>query len=345
MNTFENILADQSLNKLIHHKGINILIKSIVVFLLAMIIYQQVVAKDNIHDLWNAFYEQLAWQNIHWVVFALFLMPINWAFETMKWQQLIKNFETISFGKAYQAIFSGITFSIFTPNRVGEYGGRILMVKPENNWKAVIATLVGSFSQLLVLLTMGWLGLIYFIQHYVEMENLLLLGISCIGVALLLLMIFVFYNVDMMIPIAKKIPYIHKFKHFIKHVRVLKNYTSRELTMTLGYSLARYLVYMIQYYLFLQFFGIEITLVAALASIATIFLLQTSIPLPPLAGLFVRGEVALFVWSHFSTNELSILAATFSLWILNLIIPSLIGAVFIINTNVLKSLGYEKNNA
>ena len=344
MNTFANILAKQSLGKFIHHKGLNFLIKSIVVILLAMIIYQQVISKDNIQDLWRAFYHQLNWSNIHWIVFAFLLMPINWALETLKWKELIKNFENISFWRAYKAIFSGITFSIFTPNRVGEYGGRILMVKPENNWKAVIATLVGSFSQLLVLLSMGLLGLIYFVHYYVEMEALMLTGIAFMGLSLIVMMVFFFYNVEMMVPIVKKLPYIQKFKRFVKHVRVLQNYNARELTVTLSYALVRYLVYMGQYYLFLRFFGIEVSLVAALAGIATIFLLQTSIPLPPLAGLLVRGEIALFVWSHFSTHELSILAATFSLWILNLIIPALIGTVFIINTNVLKSLGYEKKD-
>ena len=79
--------------------------------------------------------------------------------------------------------------------------------------------------------------------------------------------------------------------------------------------------------------------------IATIYLLQTSVPLPPLMGLFVRSEVALFVWGMYSANEIAILAATFGLWILNLLIPALIGTVFMLNINVLKSLGYEKSNA
>jgi hypothetical protein len=74
-------------------------------------------------------------------------------------------------------------------------------------------------------------------------------------------------------------------------------------------------------------------------------LLQTAIPLPPIVGLLARGEVALKIWGISSQNDLSILAATFTLWVINLIIPALIGLVFILRLNFLKSLGYQQKSA
>ena len=94
----------------------------------------------------------------------------------------------------------------------------------------------------------------------------------------------------------------------------------------------------------LQFFGIQVSIINGIAGIATIFLFQTSIPLPPVMGLFVRGKIALDIWGLFSDNELGILASTFSLWILNLIVPALIGMVFIIKINVVQSLGIKSNS-
>lgn len=271
-------------------------------------------------------------------------MPLNWLFETLKWRVLIQNFEQHPLWQSYKAILSGVTFSLFTPNRIGEYGGRILLVKPENNWKAVVATLVGSFSQLLALLSMGLLGLIYFVSNFWEVETIILRGIIVLGFALIGLMLFCFFNIDVIIPIARRIPYIYKLKRFVKDIAVLKNYTSKELIASLGYAFARYFTYSFQYYFLLLFFGIKVPFLAAMGGIATIFLVQTSIPLPPLWDLLARGEIALQIWGLFDANEISILAATFSLWVINLIIPSLIGTVFIININVLKSLGYGQNN-
>jgi len=312
--------------------------------LLGYVIYQQVFAKENADKIWENFIQNLTSDNIHWLIITIILIPINWAFETLKWQVLIKDFEKLSFRKSYQAILSGITFSLFTPNRIGEYGGRILLVKPENNWKAVIATLVGSFSQLLVLLSCGILGLLFFIYLFLDIDQWIWLSIFFVGILFTFLMLFCFYNIDLVIPIVKRVPYVHKLKRFVKHVNVLRNYSSSILSSALMYSFLRYLTYTLQYFFMLQFFGIKVSIAKGLAGIATIYLLQTSIPLPPIWDLFARGQIALEIWGFSSDNEIGILASTFTLWVLNLIIPALIGTIFIVRINVLQSLGYEKIN-
>ena len=322
----------------------NIFIKAAVVFLLCYVIHQQIFAKENANEIWQNFLQNLTFDNIHWLIITIILIPINWAFETLKWQILIKNFEKLSFWKSYQAILLGITFSLFTPNRIGEYGGRILLVKPENNWKAVIATLVGSFSQLLVLLSCGIFGLLFFIYLFLGMDQWIWLSIFFVGILFTSLMLFCFYNIDLVIPIVKRVPYAHKLKRFVKHVNVSKNYSSSILSSALMYSFLRYSTYTLQYFFMLQFFGINVSITKGLAGIATIFLLQTSIPLPPIWDLFARGQIALEIWGFSSDNEIGILASTFTLWVLNLIIPALIGSIFIIRINVLQSLGYEKIN-
>ncbi len=322
----------------------NFFIKVGVVFLLSYVIYQQVFAKENADEIWENFLLNLTSDNIHWLIITIILIPINWAFETLKWQVLIKEFENLSFWKSYQGVLTGITFSLFTPNRIGEYGGRILLVKPENNWKAVIATLVGSFSQLLVLLSCGILGLLFFIYLFLEIDQWIWLSIFFVGILFTSLMLFCFYNIDLVIPIVKRIPYAHKLKRFVKHVNVLRNYSSSILSSALMYSFLRYTTYTFQYFFMLQFFGINVSIIKGLAGIATIFLLQTSIPLPPIWDLFARGQIALEIWGFSSQNEIGILASTFTLWVLNLIIPALIGTIFIVRINVLQSLGYEKIN-
>lgn len=312
--------------------------------MLSYVIYHQIFAKENASEIWENFLQNLTLDNIHWLIITIILIPVNWAFETLKWQVLIKDFEKLSFGKSYQAILAGITFSLFTPNRIGEYGGRILLVKPENNWKAVIATLVGSFSQLLVLLSCGILGLLFFIYLFLDIDQWIWLSIFFIGMLFTCLILFCFYNIDLVIPIVKRIPYAHKLRRFVKHVNVLRNYSSSILSSALIYSFLRYSTYTLQYFFMLQFFGINVSIIKGLAGITTIYLLQTSIPLPPIWDLFARGQIALEIWGFSSDNEIGILASTFTLWVLNLIIPALIGTIFIVRINVLQSLGYEKIN-
>ena len=339
-----NKITSPSISRFLKNRQLNWLIKTTVFLLLAWVIYRQIIARENIEDLWLAFQASFGWATLPWLLPAVLLMPLNWAFETQKWRTLIQNFEKLSFFKAYRAVFAGVTFSLFTPNRVGEYGGRILFLRPEHNWKGVIATLVGSYAQLLVLLSLGLMGLIYFATAHQLLDTFFVPVLLFLGFALIGLLLFCFFNIDLIVPVAKRIPYIYRFRKILKHVKVLKHYSSYELSTALLYAFSRYGVYALQYYLLIRFFGIEVSILEGLTGIATIFLLQTSIPLPPLMGLFVRGEVALYVWGIYSSNEIGILAATFGLWILNLIVPALIGTVFMLNINVLKSLGYEKKN-
>ena len=338
-------LKPRSLLKTFRSRQVNILIKLIVAVLLALVIYRQIILRDNIEELWWAFLQNLQSGHLPFLLFAFLLMPLNWALETMKWSLLIRRFEPLGFWKAFQAVFAGITFAIFTPNRIGEYGGRILFVRSKNNWKAVIATIVGSLSQLLVLLSLGLVGLLYFAYQYLELEVYVMRSTIFLGLLSIAILLFCFFNVDLVVPFVKRLPFLKKWKRLVKGVRVLKNYTSEELSKALGFAFLRYIVYSLQYYLLLQFFGIEVGLWAALAGIATIYLIQTSLPVMPLLGLFARVEIALFIWGIFSDNDISILASTFGLWIINLILPALIGTVFIANVNVLKSLGYDTKDS
>ena len=343
MNTkTESFPALKALKKTLQNRLLNVFIKVILCCLFSYAIYQQVFAKDNVDELMQSFWNCFKFSNGIYLFLVVFLTPINWGMETLKWQQLIQHFSKLNFWQTYRAILAGVTFSLFTPNRIGEYGGRILMVAPANNWKAVIASLVGSFSQLLIILSFGLMGLMYFASRFLVEDMayfklLLPLGMLCIGG-----MAFAFFNIEKVVPFAQKLPFYSKLKAWFRHLHVLRLYTSQQLFTTLSLAFVRYLIYSLQYIFILYFFEIEVPFFVALAAISSIFLFQTSFPLPPLMGLFARGEVALYVWGFFSTNDVNILAATYSLFILNLSIPALLGMIFIVKINVLKSLGYEK---
>jgi len=307
-------------------------------------IYQQVFAKENIGDIWQTFIAHFSFHNLYWLFIVLLLVPVNWGFETKKWSVLIQNFSTISFWRSYRAILAGVTVSLFTPNRIGEYGGRILLVEPENNWKAIVATLVGSMSQLMILLSVGLIGAVYFSAQFLQPEPYVLTTVLVLGLILIAVLLICFFNIDLIIPIIKRFPYADKLRKYVKHVSVLRNYSNKLLGSVLLFSFLRYLTYTTQYFLILQFFDIQAPVLATFAGISTIFLLQTSVPLPPIMGLLARGEFALFIWGFFNANELDILAATFSLFTINLTIPALLGFVFIIRTNVTESLGVQLKN-
>ena len=320
----------------------NLLIKTALILLFIALVYGHVVHQQNSEEIQALFVESLSSYSYWWLIAAFFLMPLNWAVETYKWTKFTNDFEPIGFFKAYRAIFSGVLFSVFTPNRIGEYGGRILWLKPENQWKGVIATILSSFCQILITLSFGIIGLLYFAFLYLQLSNQVLIAILCLGFGLIGILYFLFFNIDLLIPIAKRVRWPQKIKAALKHLTILTHYSNPELAGALLLAGLRYSLYCLQYLMILHFFQITPPLGVALACISTFFLLQTSIPLPPVLGILTRGEVALQIWGHFHVNDILIITSTYTLWVLNVLIPAFMGLIFIASLNIIKSLGYEK---
>jgi Lysylphosphatidylglycerol synthase TM region len=337
----------QSYNKILDFfkrqpRYITWLLKGGAVFLFALLIWYQILNRKDFQTIQKAFLTELKGQHTFWLVLTLLFLPINWAVETLKWLHLIRHNESISYNQAYKAVLAGVTFSVFTPNRVGEFGGRILFLKPENVLKGIFSTVVGSWAQQVILISFGYLGFIYLLDTLWHTEKFIIVGIFLLALMFIFSLFFVFLNLEIVVPIFKKIRILYRIPSLIKNINIIRIYTKEDLKKTMFWAFVRYLIYCLQYYFMLRFFGINVPLLRGGASIATIYLVQTSIPLPPVLGLVARNEIALQIWGLQGANPISISAATISLWIINLIIPAFIGLIFILKANLLKSLGYEK---
>jgi Lysylphosphatidylglycerol synthase TM region len=322
------------------------------IFLFVFFLWYEIFYKKNSTLLWQAFQVQLSESEPLWLATAFLLMPINWLLEALKWRRLADVFEHFSLGLAYKAVLAGAAIGVFTPNRIGEYGGRLLFTPKEKSIETVIATLLGSFSQLLALVGGGIIGLFVFLNLFFPSFQIF----YCLGLLIALLaygiVLFFFYNIDLLLDIFKRIYHFFKkkitptlvkksffqmilkiIKNWLKHVKVLKNFTNQQLSEALFWAFLRYIIYSVQYFCVLKFMGIEVGLLESFACIATIFFLQTCVPLPPVTGLFARGGAAVYIWSFVKANEIAILTTTFSLWIVNIIIPASVGLIFILRKN------------
>lgn len=325
-------------------KWYEIAIKAVVLIAFSFFIWWEVFQKQDVMLLWKTFVFQLQHANPILLYGAILLMPLNWSLETYKWWVLVLEFEQISFLKALKSVLIGVAIGLFTPSRIGEYGGRAMLIQRNNVVESVVATFLGSLSQLLATLFFGYIGILYFLKYFALISEDILFLLIGLGVFSLAITLLFFYNIELIIIIFKKVyhrffahnnlfPKLRKLiKGWLKHINILRNYSSKQLSMALLVALGRYVVYTVQYLLLLHFMDIEVGFIAGLACIATVFLLQTSMPLPPISGLIARGGTAIYVWHFFSNNDIAILSTTFTLWIINVIIPALIGLVLLLNT-------------
>lgn len=323
------------------NKTYNLIIRLAIIFATYYFIYKQIFYKKRLDFVAESFAELIS--NPHFAVlltWTVLLMIVNWGIESLKWQFLIKKVETLSFRKSFQAVLSGISVSLFTPNRVGEWFGRVFMMKKANPWKGVFITMIGSFSQLLITLIIGSISFVFFVPMYLGdypfYSHYLLYGLILLVIVIVFTLILIFLNITTAPLIIQR--FIKKrFVHFNEYISVISSYSSVELLTVLLLSFLRYIVFTLQFYILLMMFSVEIPLFHGLMIITLVFFIMTAIPTVTLAELGVRGSVSLFfIGMYFETfSELTdkinigILSSTSLLWLINLAIPAIIGTIFV----------------
>src|SRR4051812_35975755 len=107
------------------YKVISLLIKTTIFILSIWYIFQKLTDTDTT---WN-FSGLVSKTNSPYFLAAILFVFLNWGIEAVKWRYMIRKMEDISYGMAIKSILSGVTISIFTPNRVGEFAGRVFYLQ------------------------------------------------------------------------------------------------------------------------------------------------------------------------------------------------------------------------
>jgi uncharacterized membrane protein YbhN (UPF0104 family) len=318
-------------------KSINTGLRIIIALLALWFIYRQVTEPGSFttfREMFMAGKNESSFRII--LIVVVLLMPVNWGIEAFKWKRLISFSERITLGESIRSVFTGISMSLFTPNRVGEFLGRSLTLDHTHILKGALLTIVGSISQLLTTLLFGSLALIFFIPQYYNTSGAyakityFLLSFAVLTLYIILLMMYLRVSAFSRITNALVSPRWHKIRAYLKVVRRLKREFLLEI---LSLSILRYLVFSTQFYLLLIAFGPYIPFFNCFILIAMTYFVMAAIPTIALADLGIRGSVSIYFISLYFNNsagtDISILAASTTVWIINLAIPSLIGLLFI----------------
>ncbi|HJU46161.1 MAG TPA: lysylphosphatidylglycerol synthase domain-containing protein [Chitinophagaceae bacterium] len=267
-----------------------------------------------------------------WAVIGMVLL--NWGIEARKWQLLLRPLEKISIGKSFKAILAGLALALNTPNRIGEYGGRILYVQEGHRIQAVSLTIAGSFSQLIITLLCGLGGLIFLlnmtgpatavatIRSYSFWINMMVYIVAGISIVCLL----IYFRLGLLFKWMEKLPF---FSRGAKHLLVMNELSSATLRKVLGLSFLRYMVFAGQYVLMIQLMQLPVPAWQAFWLISVLFLVMAVIPTIALADLGIRGQASLELFGLLSADKLGIIAASAGVWCINLVLPALIGSVLI----------------
>lgn len=329
---------------IVSRKNIKILIKYILAPVLAAwlfySLFQQIKSQPNLDQsidlIKKAPFGEMAWK--FWLVIAMVFL--NWGAEAKKWKLLLAPIQKLSFFTAFKSVLSGVTLSINTPYRIGEYGGRILYVKEGSRIKAIALSMAGSFSQVIITLTVGCIGLFYLIYFRMDARTEVI-GLSTYWLKTLLFIssgvtlasILFFFRLAWMIRLIEKIP---SAKKIVTYISVLDDFSPKLLLRLLSISFFRYLIFVFQYILLLQVLDVSIYWVDCFWIISILFLILAIVPSFAIADLGIRGKFSVGLLSLYSSNTVGIIGTTFGIWFVNLFIPALLGSILILGIRFFK---------
>jgi len=294
-------------------------------------LYREIKNQPHLKSAWQhilqSFHSPLLWN----LVGAFALMIINWSIEAIKWRLSIKEIQKISFLKSFKAVLSGVSFSVSTPNRVGEYLGRLLYMNEGNRLKTISITIVGNLSQLIITLITGCIGIIVLFPKIGGAQIISSIGVKVIlygVIATLLLLTLFYFRLPLLIKWIDRLPGSRRYAYLVKD---LEDFNATLLLQLLSLSAVRFIVFIVQYYLLFRLFDVQISWWQVLWTISVSFLILAIIPTIALIELFQRRMVVTTLVGLYSSNELGITFTTAGIWFINLIVPAIIGSLLILS--------------
>jgi hypothetical protein len=271
-------------------------------------IYMQLQDDKSLN--WNIISSHLSFQSI---VILIGFSAANWILEIFKWQNLVSYFKEISFLESAKQSLSSLTVSIFTPNRIGEYGAKMMYYPKDKRKKIVFINFISNSSQMGVTCFFGVLGfMLSNYQLHISIIYYLISVVVLVGFALLI------QNIEIYGFSIRKL--VTKLKSFPRSI-MLNNFQL---------SVLRYLVFSTQFLFLLLLFEVEVEILIALSAVFLMYFLASVVPSIHLLDVAIKGSVAVYLFGQLGIESWKVISITSLMWFFNLVLPVLIGSLFVL---------------
>jgi hypothetical protein len=286
----------------------NKLIGFILFVICAIAIYNKVLQNENLNQYGADLKVQLA--KIHWSAWLLMacLLTLNYTIEAIKWKSVIASTNTFNIMQALRAVLVGQAFSFFTPARSGDYVGRTLFLAPGTKLKGITQMAWASYAQIIMTICFGCFALFWNLPFLPWLKWVAPFG-ACLALFLF------FYN--------------QPLKGWLSKINLLQIDATLKWKL-LGLALARYSIYLLQYNWAAEMLSIPVGWMDLSIAVMALLFFLSMIPAISLTDLVIRGQLFLLLMAPFYQNDIMLIALTTLIWIVNFLIPSIIGAVLLL---------------
>jgi hypothetical protein len=309
-------------------KKISSYVLKLAILLLAFLfIYHKILKNNkNLRDFENLAAHVNHNKVIITLVLVVLLMIVNWVLESLKWWHLTRILAPMSIWRSIECVFCGLTWAIFTPNRIGEYGGRVMFLPNRKRIHGMFAMAVGSFGQNVITNVLGASALVWFLYTYIPLNPWLMALITTAAGALMAIMLVFYFHIKWMVRFLNSIRFLKKYHRFFD---IMGNYKAGELMKIMWFCLARYFVFTSQYYLVIHLLIPEIQLLPMVLLMFVFFFITSAMPSLDLLDIGVRSFIASTLFGYITHQILAVVVAASLIYIVNMVIPAILGSVFV----------------
>lgn len=310
-------------NKLLNFIKFIVLVGSLIV------IYFQFKSRVVSFNDFNLLIEKLyAAKAFFFLVITFLLMLLNWSLESYKWKYLLNGVEDISFYQAVKGVLSGLAIGFVTPNRVGEFAGKIAYLKSENRTNGALMSFVGSSAQLLITIQAGLIAI-----AASKFDSPVDFFVTPVALVLLVIVSLVWFRLNLFLKWISSFTWLQKWN---KHADQLSVVSEKKMTAVYLVSLIRYMVFPLQYFVLFKMLDTRIDFSECLSMTAISYFLLAIVPTYAIAEIGARGSMNLLAFSELNV-PFAVLSVTLLIWIINLIFPALLGVFLIAKFKIQKN--------
>jgi hypothetical protein len=328
---FCNIVPNSYRLTLSNKKLLSFCIKAAILVLTFTYVYREYLKKGHDIAQFELLLQKVGSRQVITVMSLVFvLMLVNWLLEAMKWQHVTRQLINLSYWQAIECVFCGLSWAIFTPNRLGEYGGRVMFLPPRKRIQGAFAMAVGSFGQNVITNVLGTVAILWFVVAFLNFNVWIYIGIFLLGAIYIALFLTCYFHMQWLVFVFDRIPLLKKYHRFFK---VMGEYKFMELLDIMLFCVCRFCAFSCQYYILIHLFIPQLPAYEILFMTFIVFFIQSALPSLDLVDVAVRSITAVTVFGYVTNQQVAVVAVFSAIWFINLIIPAILGSVFNLKLN------------
>jgi hypothetical protein len=313
-------------------KLLSYLIKLGILALAFWFIYHRIIKYQDSLQKFKKLVEHISYTKVAiTMVLIVLLMIVNWVLESLKWRFLARKLAPLTTWQAIESVFCGLNWAIFTPNRFGEYGGRVMYLPNRRRIHGVFAMAVGAFAQNMVTNVLGGIGMAWFFISFIFKSPWLIAGTVALNLGFMAIMLVAYFKIRWIVKWLDRVKFLSKFRRFFD---VMGRYDVDELLKIMWFSAARFFVFTSQYILIMHLLTPDLGILPMLLTLFVFFFVQSAMPSQDIIDIGVRSFTAstLFGYiAHQHGDQIAIVASVSLIYVVNIVIPAILGSIFVLN--------------